>query len=196
MEQTDSIESLVRSVRNGDRTAFRVLYEKYHQSVFRTAYRLLGHRIRAEDVTQEVFVNIFQKLDRFDFNATFQTWCYRITVNACYDSMRKHQRRDRYNKGPVEPTSYKSKLKASAATSPEALLNRKELSNLIDEKLQALHKDLQTTFVLREFEQLSYREIAEVMDCSEGTVASRLARARSQLGNHLSKLGIDSSYFK
>jgi len=195
MELHDSIESLIRSAQNGDRTAFKALYDKYHHPVFRTAYRLLGNRMRAEDVTQEVFVAIYKKLDSFDFDAAFKTWCYRITINACYDIMRKQQRRGKYNKGPVDPSSFESKLESLKRTRPEEMLNRKELARLIDEKLQDMHKDMRTTFVLREIEQLSYSDIAQVMDCSEGTVASRLARARSQLATYLTKLGIDHTYF-
>jgi len=194
MEDNDSVESLIRSAQDGDRSAFKVLYEKYQQPVFNTAYRLLGDRMRAEDVTQEVFVSIYQKLGSFNFDSAFKTWCYRITVNACYDIMRKQERRSKYNKGLMEPESYESDLESQKRMQPRDILNRKELSTLIDQKLFSMHEDLQTAFVLREFEQLSYAHIAEIMECSEGTVASRLARARSQLAEYLTKLGIDSSY--
>lgn len=194
MEQNDSVDSLVHSAQNGDRSAFKVLYERYHQSVYRTTYRLLGDRMRAEDVTQEVFVSIFQKLNSFNFESAFKTWCYRITVNACYDLMRKQERRSKYNKGSLDPDAYEPELESSKQSRPEQKLNRKELSEIIDEKLQSMHEDLKTAFILREFEHLSYADIAEVMECSEGTVASRLARARNQLAEHLTKLGIDSTY--
>lgn len=195
MKCDDSVESLVRSARNGDRTAFKALYERYHQSVFHTAYRLRGDRMRAEDITQKVFVSIYKNLKSFESKSNFHTWCYRITVNACYDSMRKQERRSKYNKGRVGPDSYESEMKSLKHAKPEEILNRKELSELVNEKLESLHKDLKTTFVLREFEQLSYMEIADVMNCSENTVASRLARARGQLAEYLNKLGIDRSYF-
>lgn len=193
--KNDSIESLVRLASDGDSTAFKVLYEQFHQPVFRTAFRLLEDRMRAEDVTQEVFVSIHQKLEAFDFNSVFKTWCYRITVNACYDVMRKQKRRSRYKKELADPDSLESELKSSKDSRPEEILNRKELSILINDKLQKLHKDLKTTFILREFEQLSYADIAMVMECSEGTVASRLARARKQLAEYLNKIGIDRFYF-
>ncbi len=195
MEQNNSTESLVRSARSGDGAAFKTLYERYYQLVFRTAYRLLGERMSAEDMTQEVFIKIHRKLHSFDFNASFQTWCYRITVNTCYDIMRKQKRRGQFNKGSVEPDFYESKLQSSKGSEPEENLNRTVLSEIIEDKLQAMHEDLKTAFVLREFEQLSYSDIANVMECSEGTVASRLARARSQLANYLTRIGIDHSYF-
>lgn len=196
MEQNDSIESLVRLAHNGDRAAFKIIYKRYHESVYRTAYRLLCDRMRAEDVTQEVFVSIHQKLESFNFDSTFQTWCYRITVNACYDILRKQKRRGKFNSGRVNPESYESELESSKSSRPEQMLCRKELSELIDDKLQSMHEDLKTAFVLREFEHLSYADIADIMECSKGTVASRLARARSQLAEYLIKLGIDSTYFK
>jgi RNA polymerase sigma-70 factor (ECF subfamily) len=194
MIDIDSVETLVRSAREGDRKAFKTLYNQYKQSVYRAAYRLLGDRMRAEDITQEVFVNIHHKLNTFEFESTFSTWCYRITVNACYDVMRKHKRREKYNDGLIEPGTYEAQIKSPRHTQPEEILNRKELHGLINEKLQSIHEDLKTTFVLREFEKLSYREIADVMSCSEGTVASRLARARDHLADYLSKFGIDGSY--
>lgn len=193
MEYDDSVESLVRSARNGDHTAFKILYERFHQSVFRTAYRLLGDRMLAEDVTQEVFISIHQQLKSFEFQSKFHTWCYRITVNTCYGIMRRQKRRGKYNQGMINPNSFESKKEASKATSPEEILNRKELFKLVNEKLQSLQEDLKTAFVLREFEQLNYRQIADIMNCSEGTVASRLARARSQLADYLNRFGIDSS---
>lgn len=196
MKEDDSVASLVRLAAKGDRTAFKALYEQYHESVYRTAYRLLGDRMRAEDVTQEVFVNIHQKLDSFNFNSTFQTWCYRITVNACYDIMRKQKRRSKHNRGPVEAESYESRVESSRRSRPGEILKRKEVSNLIDQKLQSLNEDLKAAFVLREFEGLSYADVAKILECSEGTVASRLARARSQLADFLTKVGIDNTYLK
>lgn len=194
MEQNDSTESLVRAAQNGERIAFKKLYNQFHQPVFQISYRLIGNRMRAEDVTQEVFINIYEKLEHFNFNSAFQTWCYRITVNKSYDLMRKLKRRNKY-KNEFFDIYRQEELKSSDNPQPEEDVIRKELSDLIDEKLQELQGDLKTAFILREYEELSYADIAEIMNCSEGTVASRLARARSQLGEYLIKIGIDHSYF-
>ena len=95
-------EPLLRAVRKGDPRAFQQLYEQHAPVVFRVAFRLLGNRLDAEDVTQEVFVTLYRRLGTFDFRSSFQTWCYRITVNACYDKMRKQKRRAAYQASYVE----------------------------------------------------------------------------------------------
>ncbi len=189
-------EALVRAAQQGSRSAFRQLYERHKQRVYRTAYRLLGDRMRAEDVTQEVFVTIHQRLRTFDFQSAFKTWVYRITVNACYDRMRKQKRRGRYHAGPIAPESPEARsLASSASDRPDHQATRSDLQQHVERALGRLSPTLRTTFVLREVEGLSYEEIAQAAGCAQGTVASRLARAREQLADRLQEISIDGSYF-
>lgn len=194
MNQDKWEESLIRRSLKGHHSAFKELYEKYAQPVFQTVYRLLGERTSAEDITQEVFITIYENLENFEYKSAFGTWCYRITVNKCIDVMRKKNRRQKYKKGTINPDKFDLLLKAEDSEQPDQKLKQKEISRIIHHYLQDMQEELKITFVLREFEQLAYKDIAEVMDCSQGTVASRLARARSNLAEHLEKQGIDNTY--
>lgn len=190
----EATKALVRATQRGDRQAFRALYEQYRQRVFRTAYRLLGRREQAEDVTQEVFVTLFHRLDSFDHRSAFTTWLYRITVNACYDVMRKQERRAKYRADDVDLHTVENLPLGSARADEDA--RQREVQHYVERALGRLGQELRTTFVLREMEGLPYEEIARVLDVSQGTVASRLARARQQLAEVLRGIGIDESYFE
>lgn len=188
-------EPLLRAARKGDSRAFQQLYEQYAPVVFRVAFRLLGNRLDAEDVTQEVFVTLHRRLGTFDFRSSFQTWCYRITVNTCYDKMRKQKRRAAYRAGYIEDTGgVPERIPAGRRSEPVQQVFLHDLQHYVEQALTRLHPDLRTALVLKEIEELSYQEIASIMACSQGTVASRLARARQQVATHLRRAGIDATY--
>ncbi len=188
-------EPLLRAARKGDPRAFQQLYEHHAPVVFRVAFRLLGNRLDAEDVTQEVFVTLHRRLGTFDFRSSFQTWCYRITVNACYDKMRKQQRRAAYQAGYVDDEDgVLEGVPAGHRPGPVQRVLLQDLQHYIEQALARLHPNLRTALVLKEIEELSYQEIASIMACSQGTVASRLARARQQVAHYLRLAGIDATY--
>lgn len=192
----DTIESLVRSAQQGDRRAFRALYERFHQRVYRTAVRLLGDRVRSEDVVQDVFVKLFENLADFDFRSSFSTWLYRITVNTCYALMRKRERRERREQYQARDRMVDDLAPVAHGADAEAALSWNQVQYFVEEAIERLSPDLRATFVLRQMEGLSYREIGDVLDVSQGTVASRLARARRQLAETLRDAGIDESFFE
>ena len=188
-------EPLLRAARKVDPRAFQQLYEQHAPVVFRVAFRLLGNRLDAEDVTQEVFVTLYRRLGTFDFRSSFQTWCYRITVNACYDKMRKQKRRAAYQAGYVEDENgVPAEVQADHRPEPVQQVLIQDLWRFVEQALARLHPDLRTALVLKEIEELSYQEIAAIMTCSQGTVASRLARARQQVAHYLRLAGIDATY--
>ncbi len=188
-------EPLLLSARKGDPRAFQQLYEQHAPVVFRVAFRLLGNRLDAEDVTQEVFVTLYRRLGTFDFRSSFQTWCYRITVNTCYDKMRKQHRRAAYQAGYVEDgDGVPETVQAGRQPEPVRQVLLQDLQRYIEQALARLHPNLRTALVLKEIEELSYQEIARIMTCSQGTVASRLARARQQVAQYLRRAGIDATY--
>ena len=196
LTNTDAMDALVQAAQQDNRAAFRQLYERYKQRVFRTANRLLNDQGWAEDVTQEVFMTVYQQLSTFDFRSSFKTWCYRITVNACYDAMRKQKRRARYQAEDVDLHNSDTNLKAPAFTQPDQAAHRSEVQHGVEHAMQSLSPKLRATFVLREVEGLSYDEIASVMGCLPGTVSSRITRARQQLAAVLRDAGIDETYFE
>lgn len=186
-----SDEELIERSREGKRAAFQELVEKYQQRMYAVAYGLLGNREDALDAVQDAFIKAYNSLPRFEGKSSFYTWLYRITVNAAIDLGRKASRREEIEfREEIDVEEEKSEFPvASPSESPSEQLLRKELGELIEDAIQKLPADQRTVIVLREIEGLSYKEIAQVMKCSEGTVMSRLHYGRRKLqellGPHL-----------
>ncbi len=181
-EQLDD-RQLVERTQEGDQEAYRVLVERYQGRIFAVAYGLLHNREDAREVTQEAFIKAFRNLSGFRRDSSFYTWLYRITVNLGIDFRRKAYRNretgnlDETRLGPdiVAPTSPRP------LGNPGKSLERKELRERIRAAIDQLPDEQKTVIILREVEGLSYKEIAETMDCAEGTVMSRLFYARKKL---------------
>ena len=174
---------LVRRTRRGDRAAFQGLVEKYQQRIYAVAYGLLGNREDALDAVQEAFVKAYKSLDKFKEKSGFYTWLYRIATNAAIDLGRKRGRREEVEfreeiEGDEEKGSYPV---GPAAENPAEDLMQKELGEMIEDAIEQLPPDQKTAIMLREIEGLSYREIARIMRCSQGTVMSRLHYGRKKL---------------
>jgi RNA polymerase sigma-70 factor (ECF subfamily) len=178
-----SDEELVQQSRRGDRMAFQALVEKYERRVYAVAYGLLGNREDALDAVQEAFVKVHRSLDRFQGKSSFYTWLYRIAVNAAIDLGRKGSHRQEVEfREEIEPDEERGEYPvAPASEDPSERLMRKELGEIIEDAIGKLPSDQRTAIVLREIEGLSYKEIAGIMGCSEGTVMSRLHYGRKKL---------------
>jgi RNA polymerase sigma-70 factor (ECF subfamily) len=180
-----SDEPLVARARAGDGEAFEALVLKYKDRVFSMCARMLGNRTDADDVTQEVFVTLFRNIERFEERARFSTWLYRITMTRCWDELRrrktvKHTRPQSLDadEGPGEP--------AGREVGPEEGARLKELEALVERSVAELPEDAREVLLLRDNQELSYEEIAEIVEIPVGTVRSRLNRARKLL---MEKLG-------
>jgi RNA polymerase sigma-70 factor (ECF subfamily) len=175
----DPLAAIVAGCRRREPAAERELVRQTQDRVFRTVYRLVGSQY-ADDVTQQVFIQVFRHLDRFSGESAFSTWLYRVTVNEALQHLRQHRTR-RADALLVEPED----------TRPDS--NRQiEERELLDRALAEIDSDLRVVFVLREVDGLSYEEIAKTMDVPMGTVASRLSRARQELQEQLRRLGWNS----
>ncbi|RJP73050.1 MAG: sigma-70 family RNA polymerase sigma factor [Candidatus Abyssobacteria bacterium SURF_17] len=186
-----SDEELVERIRQGEQAAFQTVVEKYQQRMYAVAYGLLGNREDALDTVQEAFVKAYRSLAKFKGESSLYTWLYRITVNAAIDLERKAGRREEVEfREEIEPDEEKGEYPAAPPSeNPVEQLMRKELGGLIEDAIQKLPSEQRTAIVLREIEGLSYKEIAGIMKCSEGTVMSRLHYGRKKLqellGPHL-----------
>ncbi len=166
--------------------AFRMLLLRYQERVHKLVHRYTKDSLEAEDVTQEVFLKVFRKLDGFQWDSALYTWIYRIAVNTAVDYMGKKKRRPVQLSENVGDLSYRSEeqtlLRGSkqSAQPPEEPLFEKERARVTRELLEELPEQYKTVLVLREFEDLSYVEISETLSCSLGTVESRLFRARAR----------------
>ncbi|HEX6989287.1 MAG TPA: sigma-70 family RNA polymerase sigma factor [Bacillota bacterium] len=173
----------MRRVRSGDVSAFEPLVRRYERRVYSLALRYSGDRDDAYDLTQETFVRAFRALRSFRGDASFSTWLHRIAVNVCLDELRR--RRSRPNARLDEPLATEDgeavRQLADDDPGPQQRLEQKELGETIRQEIAALPAEYATVVILRDLQDLSYEEIAQVLDISLGTVKSRLHRGRAAL---------------
>ena len=186
-EQTRE-HQLVMAAKGGDEDAFAALVRLYEKRVFALAVRMCGSREDAAEAAQEAFLAAWQGLSFFRGDASFSTWLYRLTSNACVDLLRR-EGRHRSAAGPSLDDEELSLDVPDTALSPQDEAERQELREAIDRGLAALSPEHRQILILREMHQLSYDEIAEVLSLDTGTVKSRISRARRQLRNFLLKDG-------
>jgi len=167
---------LVLAAQRGDSAAFRELYDNYHTRVHRLAIYSTGDDSQAQDLVQAVFLSIFRGLQGFRFQSSFSTWVYRIAHNECQN----HHRQRRANVVPLEAI-----LGDSAEIDPKPISDvqhaRQECQSIIQQAVMQLPFQMREAVVLRYLEGLSYDEMAKVLGCAPGTVASRLSRALTEL---------------
>jgi RNA polymerase sigma-70 factor (ECF subfamily) len=168
--------ALVTSARSGDRTALEALLRRHHDRLYALCRRLTGDDADAADACQEALVAIVRGLSRFDGRSSFSTWAYRVATNAALDELRRRRRRPE----PGLPEEDRAEP-SSAADSSERIVTK----ITVDEALGSLPAEFRAAVVLRDLCDLSYDEIADVLDIPPGTVRSRIARGRAALGELL-----------
>jgi RNA polymerase sigma-70 factor (ECF subfamily) len=183
MVVTGSEFDLVEACRAGDREAFRELFETYKDKVYSIALRFSGEAASASDITQDTFVKLFSRIAEFRGDSSFDSWLYRVVVNACLD----HRRRGRKWAPLLEQVAGRF---SSASVHLDEQLARNQTRERVRAAVAALEPELRMVVVLRYTEGLSYQEIAEAFGCPPGTVASRLNRAHRDLAKKLSRMGI------
>ena len=180
---------LIRRLKERDEGAFRELVETYRDRVFNMTFRMLGSREEAEDVSQEVFITIFKSIDGFRGDAKFSTWLYRVTANHCKNRIKYLSRR--HDRSKSEFDERLDRDQAAGSTAPQAIarpdqqLSSAETGQLVQRLIAELDEDHRVLIVLRDIEELSYEEIGQITDLNEGTVKSRLHRARMALRKKL-----------
>lgn len=178
----DSDQQLVSRVQKGDKRAFDLLVLKYQYKVQAIVGRYLNDFDEVNDVVQETFIKAYRALGNFRGDSQFYTWIYRIAVNTAKNFLVARNRRPPSVDVDVEDAEfYAGSEPLKDVDSPENLYFRDELERVVDEVIQNLPEDLRTAVTLREFEGLSYEDIAAVMDCPVGTVRSRIFRAREAI---------------
>lgn len=169
----DAEISLIVQAQQGDRSAFGELVRRYYPDVVHMVYRMCGDTQMAEDATQEAFLRAWVNLPSFEPRSPLRNWLYRIAVNAALDVLRRK---------PEEwVEEEKVMMITDQAPGPEAVLMEKERAALLQQAMKSLPEAARSVLVLREYGELSYREIASVLDIPLGTVMSRLNYARNLL---------------
>lgn len=186
MERSD--RDLVRESRRGDKDAFRELVERHQRKIVSVALGMVQNRDDALELTQETFVKAYENLSKFKGESSFYTWLYRIAVNLAIDYRRRGRRfayvpiSGRQDGGPDE---LESTLPAKQLSDPYHQARVHELGERVSQAIDELTPDHKAVILLREVEGLSYEDISRVMQCSKGTVMSRLHYARKKLQEKL-----------
>jgi len=178
----------IDAAKQGDMAAFEELVKLYEKRVYALTLRMCKNPEDAAEAAQEAFLSAWQGLPFFRGDASFSTWLYRLASNACVDLLRRESRH-RNAAGPSLNDEEAAVDAADDAPQPQEALERKELKEQIEEGLRSLTPDHRQVLILREMHQLSYDEIAGVLELDVGTVKSRINRARKQLRNFLIKSG-------
>lgn len=186
LEQIPEVEdSLIMQAREGDRSAFGELVCKYYDNVIRVIYRLCGDEQIAEDAAQETFIRAWVKLPSYQPRAPFRNWVFRIAINTTLDILRKKPEESLENCDEMLGMAEKS-------PGPEATFLEKEQADFVQGAVGTLPEAARTVLVLREYGELSYVEIASVLEIPVGTVMSRLNYARSRLREMLKKYYLET----
>lgn len=174
----EDIQPDIERARRGDRAAFGKLVRRYQRRVYGAAFRIAGNHDDARDVAQEAFVRAFRGIGSFDGRADFFTWLYRIVVNTALNQRRRVKRRA---ERPLEEEILPEPLQRRADGDPARELELKRLLRRVHRAVDALSEGQRAAVVLVLMEGMSYREAAEVLECSEGTVGWRVHEARTRL---------------
>lgn len=176
MEREKSDSQLITEFLAGNEQGFEELVKRYQGYVINIVYSLSGDAEYADDIAQEVFIKVYRNLGSFRQEASFSTWLYRITVNTAYNYLKSRKRYVPLDNIPEIP---------KVETLPATELEYKEKQEIIKNAIAKLPFKYRTVVALKDIEGLSYEEIAGILNCSIGTVESRLFRARAILKNTL-----------
>ena len=182
-------EDLVLRVQQGDKSAFDFLVIKYQHKIIQLVNRYVKDPSEAQDVAQEAFIKAYRALGNFRGDSAFYTWLYRIAINTAKNYLVSRSRRSSdYQVDIQDAEAIENAPQLQGMDTPERLLLNQEIIDTIKMAIEKLPEEMRTAIMLREFDGMSYEEIAEAMDCPVGTVRSRLFRAREMIDNKLNPL--------
>jgi RNA polymerase sigma-70 factor (ECF subfamily) len=189
-EQEAALEDhrLISSLQAGDEIAYEQLIERFQSPVYNLAYRLLNDQADACDVAQEVFLKIFRNVGSFRGESSLRTWVYRIAVNESHNRRRwlfRHRRGETGIEDNFEDSESREKPLMDSGETPFDFTVNREAQILLEEALAAINPVFRAAMVLREIEDMSYEEIADILQVSIGTVKSRIVRGREALRRNL-----------
>lgn len=176
-------KQLIKNIVNGDPIAFQNLVEDHQDRVFNTCYGFVHNNEDADDLSQEVFIEVYRSIHKFNLESKISTWIYRIAVNKSLDFIKKQKRIKRWGniiKINTESDALKDEWLGHSET-PDTELENKERIQIMNNAIEKLAPNQKTAFTLNKYEDLSYKEIAEIMETSVSSVESLLHRAKKNL---------------
>lgn len=182
-------KSLVLRVQQGDKSAYDLLVIKYQHRIIQLVNRYVKDPSEAQDVAQETFIKAYRALGNFRGDSAFYTWLYRIAINTAKNYLVSRSRRySDYQIDVMDAEQVENAPQLKAMETPEYLLLNDEIVKVIKSAIEKLPEEMKVAIMLREFEGMSYEEIAQTMECPVGTVRSRIFRAREAIDEKLSPL--------
>ncbi|MDD9940695.1 MAG: sigma-70 family RNA polymerase sigma factor [Myxococcales bacterium] len=180
--------NLVKRLQNGDQSAYRALFDRYNRRAFAVAFGVLKNPEDAGDVVQDAFIKVHKHIGNFQGNSSFYTWLYRIVMNLAIDHLRKRRKTTDFDDGIArdDAAGDGALMPKIADASPGRNVQRRELTDHIQQALEQLPEYHRAVIVLREIDGLSYEEMAEVLEVPKGTIMSRLFHARKKMQEMLS----------
>lgn len=182
-------KAVIRQVLDGDTDAFSHLVTAYEKQVYNLCLRMVSGPEDAADLTQEAFVKAWQGLRFYKFEASFSTWLYRLTTNLCIDHLRRQKRRQTVSLTVDGDDGVEEMELSSGEPEPEEVVLEQERRQALADAMAKLEEQDRALLTLRVVEELSYEQIAEVLDIKAGTVKSRLSRTRDRLRKILQEDG-------
>jgi RNA polymerase sigma-70 factor (ECF subfamily) len=187
VDDKTSSEDLMVRIAEGDDDAFEILVNRHQTSVLNLIYRFIGDKTRAKDLAQEVFFRVWQAAESYEPKAKFTTWLYRITANLCFNELKSARRKKwfSFNWSDEDGEHTIEETLADSAPSSEDLLLEKERTRQISDALYSLPDNQRMALILKRYDDLSYEEIARILNCSVSAVESLLVRAKRTLQEKL-----------
>lgn len=181
--------ALIKRVQNGDSGAFNELVDRWYAKVHRFAYRFFSDSAEADEITQKTFIRVYEKVRQLDQPGNFPAWIYRVANNLCLDELKRAGRRK-----STSLESWTEQATASTNNSPADNLESKELGEWIQKALMTLPDEQRVVIILKEFEGLKFREIAEILEEPENTVKSRMYYGLKSLQRVLKQWNINKDW--
>ena len=186
----DNEIALIKLVKKGDKKAYNALVLKYQDRLVFSVYKFLKDFELAQDIAQEAFIKAYKNIEKFRGDSQFYTWIYRIAINTAKNVISTKARASEvYDNDTADQLLSES---ATTSENPENILQAEQLRSEINKALQNLPEDIRVTLSLREFDGLSYEEIAKVLNCPIGTVRSRIHKGREMLDQTFSKYNLSN----
>ena len=181
MADSSEITILIQKAQKGDTNAFGTLVASYEKFIFNVACKMFSNSEDASDIAQEALIKAYKNIDKFDFNSSFSTWLYRITVNACTDEMRRRKGRESISiDAEDEESGLAVQIEDTSLGAEERVIQNETVSE-VRTAIDKLSEEHKTVIILRDLQDMTYEQVAQTLDLSIGTVKSRLARARKSL---------------
>jgi len=184
---------LIKNLKNGNDESFRIIVDKYQRLILNSCYRFVYNRETAEDLTQEVFIEVYRSINMFRNDSKLSTWIYRIAISKSLDYLKSRKRKKRFanskslfeNEDMIGSTSLKDEIQAPDEQSPEKLLDNDDRIKVLSLALDCLPENQRIAFTLSKYDEFSYKEIADVLGITISSVESLIHRAKVNLRKKL-----------